>query len=337
MKKLLLVLVALALCGPASAQSITANQFPGFGTVAGTAIQGPGILGAGTATTLAIGGATIGTDALAVTGSITASGNIVSVGNINLTSSGGNYLLRNGNTVISSNATASLQLGFGDSDTAPVAQTLRTQGALAGGTSNVAGVPFTLIISPGKGTGAGGSFIVQTAPAGSTGTAVNAPVTALTIDSTKLATFSGQINVTAMTQTSAAQSGTNCYNSATGAMTYDATLGCLTSLEETKNIQSGGIPEALPEIMALKPFWFTWKDKKLHQDTNQQPGLGAHATEKVDARIVGYGPDGKLRGVRYTEMVALLVAGMQQQQHEIDGLRVMRACKTLYIRGLACW
>lgn len=77
-----------------------------------------------------------------------------------------------------------IQHGTTDVDTAPVAQTIRTQGTLAGGTSNVAGANWTFIASPGKGTGAGGSIIFQTAPAGSTGTAVNAPVTALTIDST---------------------------------------------------------------------------------------------------------------------------------------------------------
>lgn len=87
---------------------------------------------------------------------------------------------------ISFPSTATFQHGAADVDTAPVAQTIRSQGALAGGTSNVAGANLTVIVSPGKGTGAGGSFIVQTAPAGSTGTVVNAPVTALTIDSTGL-------------------------------------------------------------------------------------------------------------------------------------------------------
>ncbi len=77
---------------------------------------------------------------------------------------------------------ASLQYGAADVDTAPVAQTGRTQGALAGGTSNVAGANYTVIVSPGKGTGVGGSWILQTAPAGSTGTTVNAGVARITAD-----------------------------------------------------------------------------------------------------------------------------------------------------------
>lgn len=97
-------------------------------------------------------------------------------------------------TFISRGASAaSIQLGAADVDTAPVAQTLRSQGTLAGGTSNVAGANWTFIASPGKGTGAGGSFIFQTTPAGSSGTVVGTPTTALTIDSTQKATFAATL------------------------------------------------------------------------------------------------------------------------------------------------
>lgn len=102
-------------------------------------------------------------------------------------------LTLNTTTILTWPAAATFQLGAADVDTGPVAQTLRTQGALVGGTSNVAGANFTIGVSPGKGTGAGGSFIVQTAPAGSSGTTLNALATALTIDSTKTATFAGLV------------------------------------------------------------------------------------------------------------------------------------------------
>lgn len=89
-----------------------------------------------------------------------------------------------GPAILTSPAAASLQLGAADVDTnaAMVAQVLRTQGALAGGTSNQAGKDYTVIVSPGKGTGAGGNFVVQTAPAGSTGTVVGTPTTAMTVN-----------------------------------------------------------------------------------------------------------------------------------------------------------
>lgn len=78
---------------------------------------------------------------------------------------------------------ATLQQGNTDADTNALisAQTFRSQGLLAGGTSNQAGKDWTFIASPGKGTGAGGQFIIQTAPAGATGTSVNAVATGLTV------------------------------------------------------------------------------------------------------------------------------------------------------------
>jgi hypothetical protein len=54
-----------------------------------------------------------------------------------------------------------------------------------------AGTAVTVKGGAGTGTGAGGSLVFQTAPAGSTGSSVNAQVTALTIDSAGDATFTG--------------------------------------------------------------------------------------------------------------------------------------------------
>ena len=84
---------------------------------------------------------------------------------------------------------------FGAADAAaPIAQTISVQNVVTG-TSNTAGANTTFMGSQGTGTGVGGSLIFQVAPAGLTGTAVNALATALTIDSTKLATFTGGITV----------------------------------------------------------------------------------------------------------------------------------------------
>lgn len=98
---------------------------------------------------------------------------------------------------------AELRFGTGAVDTGPVAQSLSMQNTLAGGTSNVAGADFTIKGSQGKGTGAGGSIIFQTAAAGGSGTTVNALATALTIDSTKLATFAGAATVAGLLTASA--------------------------------------------------------------------------------------------------------------------------------------
>lgn len=78
-------------------------------------------------------------------------------------------------------AAANIRLGAADVDTAPVAQTISVQNALTGGTNNVAGAALTIAGSQGKGTGVGGNIVLQTAPAGSSGSTVNALATVVTL------------------------------------------------------------------------------------------------------------------------------------------------------------
>jgi hypothetical protein len=81
-----------------------------------------------------------------------------------------------------SGTTANFRLGLADA-AAPVAQTLSVQSVVAG-TSNTAGVNFTIDGSRGTGTGAGGALLFRTAAAGSSGTTQNALSTALAITAT---------------------------------------------------------------------------------------------------------------------------------------------------------
>jgi hypothetical protein len=99
----------------------------------------------------------------------------------------------NSDTILTRRDAANLRFGAADA-AAPVAQTLSVQSVVAG-TSNIAGANLTITGSQGTGTGAGGSIIFQVAPAGSSGTAQNALSTALTIDSTRLATFAAGVTV----------------------------------------------------------------------------------------------------------------------------------------------
>lgn len=77
-------------------------------------------------------------------------------------------------------AAANWQLGGSDA-AAPVAQTLSVQSVVAG-TSNTAGVDWIQKASAGTGTGVGGSWKVQVAAAGTTGTAQNSYSDALIVD-----------------------------------------------------------------------------------------------------------------------------------------------------------
>lgn len=80
---------------------------------------------------------------------------------------------------ISRKGAANVQFGLADA-AAPVAQSTSVQSVVAG-TSNIAGVNWTLKASQGTGTGVGGDIIFQTAKAGTTGTAQNALATAFTV------------------------------------------------------------------------------------------------------------------------------------------------------------
>jgi len=143
--------------------------------------------------------------------------------------------------------------------------------------------------------------------------------------STTAGTFLQQMAAPSLTQTSVAQTGTLCWQTGTGQFTVDTTVACLASLEELKNIR-GPITGALGEVMALRPFWFTWKDSP---DKAEQPGLGAHATAAVDPRLAGYDSEGNLHGVRYQELTAVLVAAIQEQQKQIDALKCGWLCRLL--------
>lgn len=174
--------------------------------------------GAVSAPSLALSGATIGSNVLAfagATGFIDSTGNIAvpnNKGYFGTTSGGvaqrlfvfdasnisnfgdftGSYATKIGGTTVNIITNGTTTLGAAAVDTAPVAQTLSVQNTLAGGTSNVAGANFTIAGSQGKGTGVGGSLIFQTAPAGSTGTTVNALATVLTLNTTAVVVASGK-------------------------------------------------------------------------------------------------------------------------------------------------
>lgn len=102
-------------------------------------------------------------------------------------------------TFIERAGSATIRLG-GPAAASPLVQGLTVQN-VAAGTSNTAGANFGIAGSQGTGTGCGGSIILLTAPAGSSGSAQNALAAALTVDCTKTATFTGPIVSTLATGT----------------------------------------------------------------------------------------------------------------------------------------
>lgn len=138
-----------------------------------------------------------------------------------------------------------------------------------------------------------------------------------------LETFGGNIAVAAMTQTSVAQSGTVCYNSGTGAITYDATLGCLASSSRFKtNIRPITNNDALAMVMQLKPVTFNKReDAGGDIDKAEQVGFVAEDVAEVDPRLVAVDSDGQTRGVRYQQNSALYAGAIQALKADNDNLR----------------
>jgi len=128
------------------------------------------------ADSLSIGGQPTAGSALAVNGTCVFNGN-ADWQNTNITNV--NIFGFHVGTYLTSPVSNTLQFGLSDA-ASPVAQTARAQ-SVVDGTTNTAGVNWTLKGSVGTGTGAGGSIIWRTAPAGTTGTAQNALATALTL------------------------------------------------------------------------------------------------------------------------------------------------------------
>ncbi len=122
-------------------------------------------------------------------------GVVTGLGSISVTTAGTGFNVKNAtgaftlgsssDTIMTAPAAASLQHGAADVDTnaSMVAQTIRVQGALTGGTTNQAGKDWTFIASPGKGTGVGGKILFQASKAGGSGATPNAAATVFTIDS----------------------------------------------------------------------------------------------------------------------------------------------------------
>ena len=117
------------------------------------------------------------------------SSTITTTGNISggdITASGGDIALGNGqNGTVSVEATAH--------DTAGKNLTITAGPTTAGTTNNIAGGSLTLQAGQGKGSGAGGDIVFQTANAGGSGSSLNSLATALTISDDKSATFTGHV------------------------------------------------------------------------------------------------------------------------------------------------
>lgn len=176
---------ALVASNAAAATALKANiaspSFTGTVTVPnGAALGTPASLTLTNATGLPNAGlinsnVTFGSTAVALGASSTSIAGLTSLG---LTS--GSTINWNSDTFLGRGSAGNIKHGAADA-ASPVAQTISVQNVVAG-TSNTAGTALTIAGSQGTGTGIGGSIQLQTARAGTTGSAQNALVNGLVLD-----------------------------------------------------------------------------------------------------------------------------------------------------------
>lgn len=96
--------------------------------------------------------------------------------------------------------------------------------------------------------------------------------------------------------------------------TFFSFAPCASLRQYKSHVRSLGL--AVPEVLKLHPVSYTLK-----ATGEKQLGFIAEEVEKVDPRNSTYDRAGKLIGVQYSNMVALLTKAIQEQQAEIEALK----------------
>jgi hypothetical protein len=121
---------------------------------------------------------------------------------------------------------------------------------------------------------------------------------------------SGLFYVPGIASSTAAQTGYLCWKSSS------------TPAGEFKNRLGTVSPKAaLKEVLALDPFYGTYKPVAGVPDKHVELFFGAHETEKVDRKLVAYDSSGKLRSVQYDKVSVVNTAAIKALQGEIKELQ----------------
>jgi hypothetical protein len=221
--------------------------------------------------------------------------------------------------ILTSPTTATLQLGNTDTDlnSNVVAQNLRTQGPLAGGTTNQAGKDFTILVSPGKGTGAGGAFVLQTAPAGGSGTSINAGVTAFKIDGAGLITYPTILTDSGKTTSTVCQdTTTHGLYFGSGALGVCAGTSSMRYKHDIKPLKSG-----LAEIMKLDTVSFFFNQGYGDNGATEKYGFTAENMLKPLPKLVNLDAEGKPSTIDWSGLLPVIVNAIKELKADNDNLR----------------
>lgn len=174
-----------------------------------------------------------------------------------------------------------------------------------------------MTLSAGLGFSAQGSFAANAADSGIS----RLGAASLALGNGTAGDFSGTLKLAHLTATALANSATTsavCYNTGTGVLTFDGTVGtCTVSDERLKNI-GPRIDRALDRLLQINGFYFTWKDTVY--GTGTQIGVGAQTVEKVFPELISTGSNG-YKSVDYQHMIAPIIEAMRELKADNDNLR----------------
>ena len=131
-------------------------------------------------------------------------------------------------------------------------------------------------------------------------------------------TIGSTLSITGVS-TSGTIAGSVCMTSANLLLYESGATGCTISLAALKNID-GTVPvsDAWRVLDHLDPIVFSFKDG----DGHKQLGFTAENVHDADPRLSTYDGNGKLQAYDPNGMIAVLVTAVQDQQRQIDTLRV---------------
>jgi Chaperone of endosialidase len=110
-----------------------------------------------------------------------------------------------------------------------------------------------------------------------------------------------------------------CYNTGTGRITFDGTLGtCTVSDERLKNVVSP-ITGALDKLLKINGFYYTWKDSSL--GSGLQIGVGAQTVERVFPELVQTDSSGR-KSADYQRLTAPIIEAIRELKYDNDNLQL---------------
>ena len=137
--------------------------------------------------------------------------------------------------------------------------------------------------------------------------------------------FTGTLKLAHLTASSLANTATTsavCYNTSTGVLTYDGTVGtCTTSDERLKNM-GAPISNALAKLLQIHGVNYTWKAPQY--GSGPQIGVGAQTVERVFPELVQTGSDG-YKSVDYQRLTAPIIEALRELKADNDNLRVCQS------------